>query len=152
MDTVKITSLVSGFGDIAMAGWTAMVPGQGVRSYALLAHCGPRESGSIMPRVATALGLDPTPGSLTRRLRGKTHFRLSEDGWVTLSMPGGECMEYLASEQWRAACRRERYACLYISYLGFRSDASVEGHLQDMVQSGRFTLGLVRLRSPVQGR
>lgn len=143
MDIAKITSLVGGFGDLAMAGWTAMVPGQGVRSYALLAHCGPQESGSVMPLVATALGLDPAPGSLTRRLRTETRFRLSEGCWVTLCTPGGECMEYLASDQWRAACRRDGYACLYVSYLDFRAGVSVEVHLQDMVRSGQFALGLV---------
>lgn len=152
MGIVKITDLVSGFGDLAMAGWTAMVPGQGVRAYALLAHCGPQESDSIMPRVATALGLDPAPGSLTRRLWRETHFCLSDDGWAVLAMPGGECMEYPASEQWQAACRREGHACLYVSYLDFRAGVSVERHLQDMVQSGRFALGLTCLRSPIQGR
>ncbi|MFD9636906.1 hypothetical protein [Streptomyces violascens] len=145
MDIVKISSLVGAFEDLLMAAWTAVVPGQGTRAYVLLSLCGQQESGSVMPRVATALGLDPTPGSLTRRLRRATHLRLSEGGWVTLSMPGDECMEYLASEQWRVACQREGYACLYVSYLNFRGGISVEEHLQNMLQSGRFALGLVRV-------
>ncbi|MER7577458.1 hypothetical protein [Streptomyces sp. NPDC126514] len=143
METVKISGLVSGLGDLAMAGWTAMVPGQGTRSYSLLAHCGTQQTGTVMPSVAAALGLDPIPGSVTSRLRQNTRFRLSEGGWATLCMPCGERIEYRAFDAWQAACRREKYACLYVSYRRFPSGVSVEQHLKYIVQSDQYALGLI---------
>ncbi|MFF0219075.1 hypothetical protein [Streptomyces vinaceus] len=143
MKTAKISGLAGGLGDLAMAGWTAMVPGQGIRSYALLAHSGTQETYAVVPHIATALGLDPTPGSVTSRLRQATRFRLSENGWATLCMPGGERIEYRAFEAWQAACQREKYACLYVSYMYFPAGVSVEQHVEDMVRSDQYAMGLV---------
>ncbi|MFK0229906.1 hypothetical protein ACIQUL_29540 [Streptomyces sp. NPDC090303] len=143
METTRIGELLSGVGDLAMACWTAMVPGDGLRSYALLAHCGTQETNAVMPSVAAVIGLDPTPGSVTSPLRRSTLFRMSENGWTTLCTPGGERIAYRAFDAWTTACGAGRCVGLYVSYLRLPEGVSVERHLKEMVRSDQYARGLV---------
>ncbi|WP_331730510.1 hypothetical protein OHV05_36665 (plasmid) [Kitasatospora sp. NBC_00070] len=144
MTAMTVSCLAGSFGQLVMAGWTARVPGAGVLACALLAGCGPRPS-ALMPSVAAVLGMDPTPGALTRRLRGSTSLALAGDGWAHLSMPGGEHVEYPAFDEWQATLLRERHAYLHVSYLRLPAHVAVEDHLREMTRAGQFATGVVPL-------
>ncbi|MCX4784327.1 hypothetical protein [Streptomyces sp. NBC_01264] len=141
---VKISTLAGGcFGRLAMAGWTSAVPGGSVPAYALLAETEVESEPDFMPSVAKALGMDPAPGALTRHLKGNLVFELTSDGWAHLALPGNERVEYPAFREWRDACWRERYVCLYVSYAKFPAGVPVEEHVKQIVASDAYAMAIV---------
>lgn len=144
-----MTNPIAGlFGQLIMSGWVGQDPRDG-RDIAFVYLGTPGDgasgaaAGEVMPAVASALGLDPTPGTMTEKPTADTHVKFTRDGWIDLRIPGGEGLPHPGSPEWRRVARRRRQVVLALTYLPLLSAEGVEAHCDRSVDAGAFSLGLI---------
>lgn len=98
------------FGQLVMSGWIGVNPrDQRDMSFVYLGSPGGGALGlpaqEVMPMLAEALGLNPTPGALTEAPTADTHLRLGSFG-AELRYPGGTSAPHPVSDEWRQVAAR----------------------------------------------
>ena len=147
-----MTDPLSGlFGQLVMSGWVGTDPrdGQDI-AFVYLGTPADGATGApaaeVMPAVASALGLNPQPGTMTEKLTADTHVTFTPDGWIDLRFPNGEGVQHPGGQEWRAVAEQRAEVVLALTYLPLVSEVGVEEHCDRSVDAGRFSLGLVPVR------
>jgi hypothetical protein len=139
------------FGQIIMVGWIGVDPRDGTDiNFVYLGTPADGATGATAPEVmaaaASALGLDPRPGTMTEHPTGGTHLTFTADGWAKLVFPNGENVQHPGGDEWRQVAQKRGTAVLALTYLPFLAGEDALAHSERTTDSGQFSLGLIPVR------
>lgn len=139
------------FGQLIMTGWIGEDPRDG--SDIAFVYLGTPADGAtgataaeVMSAAASALGLNPQPGTMTEDPTASTHLGFAADGWARLAFPNGESVQHPGSPQWRAVAEKRGQAVLALTYLPLLAGEGTEAHCDRTLAAGQFSLGLIPVR------
>jgi hypothetical protein len=130
-------------GELILSGWWGEAPDGGDAAFLLLGTSDDRAP-KTMPPVASALGLDPTPGAFTPSPASDVHVTISGDGWVTLHAPDGQQFSVPADGAWIGQALARGWVALAVSFLPMASSENAGQHAERAAENA--VIGLVPLR------
>lgn len=110
-DTTDPDPIEGRFGQVVMTGWIGETP-EGRESPYLMMGTPDDRAPVTMPLVAEALGLDPTPGSMTP-VPAAVRITLDGDRWISVRHAGAP-FTYRVSEEWERMARQQRRVVLVL--------------------------------------
>ncbi|MFC1418605.1 DUF5949 family protein [Streptacidiphilus cavernicola] len=139
------------FGQLIMTGWIGEDPRDGTDiAFIYLGTPADGATGTpaaeAMAAAASALGLNPQPGSMTENPAASTHLTFTDDGWAQLSFPSGENVQHPGSLEWRTVAQHRGTAVLVLTYLPLLPGEDTTAHCDQALAAGQFTLGLIPVR------
>lgn len=139
-----MTDPISGeLGELILSGWWGDAPDGGDAAFLLLGTSDKRAR-QTMPLVATALGLDPTPGAFVESPSSDVHVTISEDGWATLHAPEGQQFTVPVDADWIVPARARGWVALAVSFLSMASNENAGEHAERAAENA--VIGIVPLR------
>jgi hypothetical protein len=140
--------LAGQYGQLIMSGWIGEDPRDGSDiSFVYLGTPGDGATGApaaeVMAAAASALGLNPRPGTMTEHPTGGTHLTFTADGWAKLIFPNGENVQHPGSDEWRQIAQKRGTVVLALTYLPLPAGEDGLEHSTRTMNAGEFSLGLI---------
>lgn len=147
-DNPGLDPLAGAFGGLIATGWIGQGPDGADLAYLYLTSPGDGVSrtplAQAMATVATALGLNPAPGSLTEHPTAGVRVEI-EERFAQLLVGGQRPVQYPVSTDWITAATTAGRIALVLSYLPMPSGTDPASHYDRSMDTGRFTVGLIPL-------
>jgi hypothetical protein len=138
-----MTDPISGeLGALVHSGWIAVAPDTAKDAAFWLIATPSEQARATMPAVAAVLGLPATPGSVDW---STAQVLIGADGWATLDV-GADSYSRPVSREWAQVAQNAGRVILMVGYEPMPAGVDVDQYTDRLMHSGRFSIGLARLR------